>query len=249
VKHKDQVIIITGASKGIGFSIAESLAKEGAKVVICGRNIEMLRVSEKKLIEAGYDALGVQADVSKEEDTLKLAKETMDKFGKIDVLVNNAGIFPVKLFSDMTLADWQKVIGIDLNGTFLATKAVYDVMKKQKSGLIVNIASVAGRIGGYGFTHYSAAKGGVLAFTKALAREAAGLNIRVNAVCPGIIETDTAKVNFPSFSLKEQTRLTPMGRLGEEEDLIGVVSFLASDDSKFMTGQVIAVDGGYTMIG
>jgi 3-oxoacyl-[acyl-carrier protein] reductase len=122
------------------------------------------------------------------------------------------------------------------------------MMLKQKRGKIVNVTSVAGRIGGYGFTHYSAAKGGVIAFTKALARESASMNIQVNAVAPGIVETDTALQNFPAFSLKEQRKQTPAGRLAAVDDLYGAVSFLCSDESDFVVGQTISVDGGYTMI-
>lgn len=244
-KHQDKVIVITGSSRGIGRSIAEHLANEGAKIVVMGRNYETAKAAADAL---PTDSLAVRCDVSVEQDTLDMAKAVMDKYGRVDALINNAGIFPVKLFEEMTLEDWNAVMAIDLTGMFLATKAVYPILAAQKSGKIINIASIAGRVGGVGFTHYSAAKGGVIGFTKALARECARLNIQVNAIAPGIIETEMAKTNFPAFSLKEQTRATPAGRLGTVDDLHGVLSFLCSPESDFIVGQIIAVDGGYTMI-
>ncbi len=244
-KHQDKVIVITGSSRGIGRSIAEYLANEGAKIVVMGRNYDTAKAAADAL---PTDSLAVRCDVSIEQDTLDMAKAVMDKYGRADALINNAGIFPVKLFEEMTLEDWNAVMAIDLTGMFLATKAIYPIMAEQKSGKIINIASVSGRVGGVGFTHYSAAKGGVIGFTKALARECARMNIQVNAIAPGIIETEMARTNFPAFSLKEQTRATPAGRLGRVEDLHGILSFLCSPESNFIIGQVIAVDGGFTMI-
>ncbi len=246
-KHEGKVMVVTGSSRGIGLSIAQQLSDEGASVVVLGRNIDTAREACGTL--STRDSMAIRCDVSVEADTLAMAEAVMDRYGKVDALINNAGVFPVKLFEDMTLEDWNQVIGIDLTGTFLATKAIYPIMARQKRGKIINMASVAGRIGGFGLSHYSASKGGVIAFTKALARECARLNIQVNAVAPGIVETDTAKVNFPAISLKEQTRQTPAGRLGRVEDLTGVISFLCSHESDYIVGQVIAVDGGYTMMG
>ena len=243
--HQDKVIIITGSSRGIGYSIAENLSNEGAHIVIIGRNQETATAAAEKL---PTKSIAVRCDISSEADAIAMVETVMATFGKIDVLINNAGIFPVKTFSAMTLEDWKSVIDIDLTGTFIATHAVYKVMEKQKKGKIINVASIAGRVGGYGFTHYSAAKGGVIAFTKALAREAARLNIQVNAIAPGVIETDMAKSNFPKYALTEHTKNTPAGRLGTEEDLFGVISFLCSSGSDYIIGQTIAVDGGYTMI-
>ena len=246
-KHEGKVMVVTGSSRGIGLSIAQQLSDEGASVVVLGRNIDTAREACGTL--STRDSMAIRCDVSVEADTLAMAEAVIDRYGRVDALINNAGVFPVKLFEDMTLEDWNQVIGIDLTGTFLATKAIYPIMARQKRGKIINMASVAGRIGGFGLSHYSASKGGVIAFTKALARECARLNIQVNAVAPGIVETDTAKVNFPAISLKEQTRQTPAGRLGRVEDLTGVISFLCSPESDYIVGQVIAVDGGYTMMG
>jgi 3-oxoacyl-[acyl-carrier protein] reductase len=243
--HQDKVIIITGSSRGIGYSISEYLSNEGANIVVIGRYIETAQAAADKL---PTDSMAVQCDISSEADVKRMVDTVMEKYGKIDVLINNAGVFPVKTFSAMTFEDWRSVMTIDLDGTFIATHAVYKVLEKQKRGKIINIASVAGRIGGLGFTHYSAAKGGVIAFTKALAREAARLNIQVNAIAPGIVETDMAKSNFPQYALAEATKNTPAGRLGTEADLFGIISFLCSPGSDYIIGQTISVDGGYTMI-
>jgi 3-oxoacyl-[acyl-carrier protein] reductase len=245
--HDGKVIVITGSSRGIGLSVAQKLSEQGASIVIMGRNLDTAQAAIPTLATKDT-SMAVRCDVSVEADTLAMADAVFKKYGRVDALINNAGIFPVKLFADMTLEDWNEVMRIDLTGTFLATKAIYPIMAKQKRGKIINVASVAGRLGGFGFTHYSAAKGGVIAFTKALARECARLNIQVNAVAPGIVETEMAKTNFPEFSLKEQTRLTPAGRLGQVEDLAGILSFLCSSDSDFIVGQTVSVDGGYCMI-
>jgi NAD(P)-dependent dehydrogenase (short-subunit alcohol dehydrogenase family) len=244
-----QVIVVTGGSRGIGRTICASLAKAGAKVVInYASNAAAAGEVLTAITKDGGQAIAVQADVTSSADMDKMTAAVLERFGSIDVLINNAGIFPVKLFGDMSLEDWLKVINIDLTGTFLATKAVYGQMKKQGCGKIINMASVAGRVGGVGFVHYSSAKAGVIGFTRALAREAGPLGIQVNAVAPGIIETDTAKVVFPSFALKEYVKNVPLGRLSKEEDILGVILFLCSKESAYITGQVLAVDGGYTMV-
>lgn len=244
--HENQVIIVTGGAQGIGLKISQYLESLGATVVIADINLEAAKQAVEML--PGKNGLSIVCDVTSEEAMLTMAKTVVEKYGKIDVLVNNAGCFPVKLFSDMTEKEWRKVIDVDLNGTFLATKAVFKYMEKQKKGKIINMASISGRVGGWGFTHYSAAKAGVIGFTKALAREAGPLGIQVNAVAPGIIDTDTTKAVFPSYSLKEYVKNVPLGRLGQDEDIKGVVSFLCSDNSTYMTGQVLTIDGGYTMI-
>lgn len=244
-KHAGQVIIITGSARGIGYTMAEYLNGLGASVVIAD-------IDEGAAVAAASglsgDALALGCNITDEASVAAMVDGVMAKYGRIDVLINNAGIFPVKIFSAMTFKDWKAVIDIDLNGTFLVTHAVYAVMEEQKSGKIVNVASIAGRVGGFGFTHYSAAKGGVIAFTKALAREAAKLGIQVNALAPGVVVTDMAKSNFPQYALDEHIRVTPAGRLGKPEDLLGAVSFLSSPESDYVVGQVLTVDGGYTMI-
>lgn len=244
--HENQVIIVTGGAQGIGLKISQYLEGLGATVIIADINLEAAKQAVELL--PGKNGMAIACDVTSEEATLNMAKTVVERYGKIDALVNNAGCFPVKLFSDMTEKEWRKVIDIDLTGTFLATKAVYKYMEKAKKGKIINMASISGRVGGWGFTHYSAAKAGVIGFTKALAREAGPIGIQVNAVAPGIIDTETTKTVFPSYALKEYVKNVPLGRLGMDEDIKGVVSFLCSENSNYMTGQVLTVDGGYTMI-
>jgi len=244
--HESQVIIITGAAQGIGLKIAQYLSERGGIIVIADINEQAAKLAAENL--PNQLGLAVVCDVTSPESTLAMVSSVMEKFGRIDILINNAGYFPVKLFSDMTYAEWNKVIDINLNGTFLVSKAVYPVLVKQKRGKIINMASVSGRVGGVGFTHYSASKAAVIGLTKALAKEAGSLGITVNAIAPGVIETETTKNVFPGFALKEYTKSVPLGRLGTEADLQGVVSFLCSAGSDYMTGQVLTVDGGYTMI-
>jgi len=243
--HENQVIVITGAAQGIGLTIARYLNDRGATLVIADINEEAAKLA---ISDLANDSLAIHCDVTSEESTFAMAKVVLEKFGRIDVLINNAGYFPVNLFSDMSYAQWKKVIDINLNGTFLVCKAVYPSMVKQRRGKIINMASVSGRVGGVGFTHYSASKAAVIGLTKALAKEAGSLGITVNAIAPGVIETETTKNVFPGFALKEYTKSVPLGRLGTEADLQGVVSFLCSNGSDYMTGQVLTVDGGYTMI-
>ncbi|MGL6292369.1 SDR family NAD(P)-dependent oxidoreductase [Eubacterium aggregans] len=244
-KHAGQVIIITGSDRGIGYTMAEYLDGLGASVLIAD-------IDEGAAVAAASglsgDALALGCNIMDEASVAAMVDGVMAKYGRIDVLINNAGIFPAKIFSAMTFKDWKAVIDIDLNGTFLVTHAVYEVMEEQKSGKIVNVASIAGRVGGFGFTHYSAAKGGVIAFTKAMAWEAAKLGIQVNALAPGVVVTGMAKSNFPQYALDEHIRVTPAGRLGKPEDLLGAVSFLSSPESDYVVGQVLTVDGGDTMI-
>ncbi|PKM69539.1 MAG: hypothetical protein CVU94_03315 [Firmicutes bacterium HGW-Firmicutes-19] len=244
--HEHQVIVITGAAQGIGLTIARYLSERGAMVAIADINEEAAIKAVNDL--PNKNRLAIHCDVTSQESTLNMAKAVVEKFGRIDVLINNAGYFPVKLFSDMSVAEWNKVIDINLNGTFLVSKAVYPVMVKQRRGKIINMASVSGRVGGVGFTHYSASKAAVIGLTKALAKEAGSIGITVNAIAPGVIETETTKHVFPGFALKEYTKSVPLGRLGTEADLQGIVSFMCSSGSDYMTGQVLTVDGGYTMI-
>jgi NAD(P)-dependent dehydrogenase (short-subunit alcohol dehydrogenase family) len=244
--HENQVIVITGAAQGIGLTIAQYLSERGAVLAIADIN----EAAAIKAVEQlpNKNGIAISCDVTSQESTLNMVNTVIEKYGKIDVLINNAGYFPVKLFSDMSYAEWNKVIDINLNGTFLVSKAVYPIMVKQRRGKIINMASVSGRVGGVGFTHYSASKAAVIGLTKALAKEAGSLGITVNAIAPGVIETETTKNVFPGFALKEYTKSVPLGRLGTEADLQGVVSFLCSTGSDYMTGQVLTVDGGYTMI-
>ena len=240
-----QVAIVTGASRGIGRAIALALATEGASVVINYAN--SATAAEEVVAEignAGGSAIAFQADVSKPDQVDALLKAVMDKWGRVDVLVNNAGITRDTLLLRMKLEEWQQVIDLNLTGVFLSTKAVSKVMLKQKSGRIINITSVAGLMGNPGQANYSAAKAGVIGFTKTIAKELATRGITVNAVAPGFITTDMT-ANIKSDDI---LKFIPLGRYGQPEEVAGMVRFLAADSAAaYITGQVFNVDGGMVM--
>ncbi|NEP57446.1 MAG: 3-oxoacyl-[acyl-carrier-protein] reductase [Symploca sp. SIO2G7] len=242
---KDKVAIITGASRGIGRAIAFALAAEGAKVVVnYASSSEAAQQVVTKITEAGGDALALQADVSQEEQVSALLKSTIEKYGQIDVLVNNAGITRDNLLLRMKPADWQAVINLNLTGVFLCTKAVSKIMLKQRSGRIINIASVAGQMGNPGQANYSAAKAGVIGFTKTIAKELASRSITVNAVAPGFIATEMTK----ELDSEDILQHIPLARYGKPEEVAGMVKFLAADPAAaYITGQVFNVDGGMVM--
>ena len=244
-KLKDKVAIVTGASRGIGRAIALALAAEGAKVVVnYASSSEAAQQVVGAITDAGGNALAFQADVSQEEQVDALLKNTIEKYGRVDVLVNNAGITRDTLLLRMKAADWQAVINLNLTGVFLCTKAVSKLMLKQRSGRIINIASVAGQMGNPGQANYSAAKAGVIGFTKTVAKELASRGVTVNAVAPGFIATEMTK----ELNSEEILKYIPLARYGEPEEVAGMVSFLAADPAAaYITGQVFNVDGGMVM--
>ncbi len=241
-----QVAIVTGASRGIGRAIAIALATEGAKVVVnYASSVSAAEAVVAEITDKGGEAIAIHADVSHELQVDNLIKSAIEKWGRVDVLVNNAGITRDTLLLRMKLEDWQSVIDLNLTGVFLATRAVSKIMLKQKSGRIINIASVAGQMGNAGQGNYSAAKAGVIGFTKTVAKEMASRGITVNAVSPGFIATDmTAELKNTDEILK----FIPLGRYGQPEDIAGMVKFLAADPAAaYITGQVFNVDGGMVM--
>ncbi|BAZ44085.1 3-oxoacyl-[acyl-carrier protein] reductase [Chondrocystis sp. NIES-4102] len=242
---KDQVAIVTGASRGIGKAAALALANQGAKVVInYARSSEAAESIVQEISAAGGEAIARRADVSKSEEVDNLIKQTLDAFGRIDVLVNNAGITQDTLLLRMKLEQWQAVIDLNLTGVFLCTKAVSKIMLKQRSGRIINIASVAGQMGNPGQANYSAAKAGVIGFTKTVAKELANRGVTVNAVAPGFIETDMTH----DLKSDEIIKFIPLGRYGKPEEVAGTIRFLAADPAAaYITGQVFNVDGGMVM--
>jgi 3-oxoacyl-[acyl-carrier protein] reductase len=244
---KDQVAIVTGSAQGIGFSIAQALAKEGANIVISDINAELI-VKTAVEIKSKYnvETLSVAANVSVGADCEKLVAQTLDKFSKINILINNAGITRDNLVLRMSEQEWESVIDVNLKGVFNCTKAVSKVMIKARQGRIVNIASVVGLMGNAGQANYSASKGGVIALTKSCAREFASRNILVNAVAPGFIKTAMTDA-LSEEARKRLLEQIPLARLGYPEDVGKVVVFLCGEDSSYITGQVISVNGGMYM--
>ena len=243
----NKVALITGASRGIGKQIAITLAKNGFDISLNCRkeNDEVIKIKEE--IESyNVSCLIVEGDVSNFEDSERITKETIENFGKIDVLVNNAGITKDMLLLRMKEEDFKKVIDVNLCGTFNMSKNVSSYMMKARCGRIINLASVVGISGNAGQANYAASKAGIIGFTKSLAKELASRNILVNAVAPGFIRTDMTDV------LKDETKekildQIPLRREGTAEDVANVVKFLASSDSSYVTGQVINIDGGMLM--
>ena len=241
-----RVAMVTGGTRGIGLAIARLLADDGASVVVSGRDPGRLESAAKELEALGASVLAVAADAAKREDADRLVEAARERFGRIDVLVNNAGITRDQLLVRMKDDDWDTVMETNLRGVFLMTRAVGKVMMRQKSGRIVNISSAAGAMGNPGQVNYSAAKAGVIGLSKAAARELAHWNILVNAVAPGLIETDmTATISAEAREgLMQQV---PLKRIGTAREVAEVVRFLAGDGAGYITGQVIHVNGGLYM--
>ncbi len=247
-KLDDKVAIVTGAGRGIGRGIVEKLAAEGARVVVSDVAEGPARETAAAI---GGKALGLRADVTSKESVEALVKEVMDRFGRIDILVNNAGWDKVQPFLESNESDWEKVIAINLYGTLHCCKAVLPVMVSQGYGKVVNIGSDAGRVGSSGEAVYSAAKGGIIAFTRTLAREMARYKINVNCICPGPADTPLfAELGQDNPRLREALeKAIPFRRLARPEDIANAVAFLASDEAAYITGQTLSVSGGLTMAG
>jgi 2-hydroxycyclohexanecarboxyl-CoA dehydrogenase len=247
-KLDDKVTIVTGAGRGIGHGIVEKLAAEGAKVVVSDVDEESARETAGAI---GGESVGLRADVTSKESVEAMVGEVMDRFGRVDVLVNNAGWDKVEPFLKSNESDWERVIAINLYGTLHCCKAVLPVMVEQEYGKVVNIGSDAGRVGSSGEAVYSAAKGGIIAFTKTLAREMARYKINVNCICPGPADTPLfAEIGEENPKLKEALqKAIPFRRLALPQDLANAVTFLASDEAGYITGQTLSVSGGLTMAG
>ena len=242
-----KVALITGATRGIGKQIALTLAKEGYNIALNYRTEnEDLTKTIKEIEKMEVECLPIKGDISNFEECEYIVKQTIEQFEKIDVLVNNAGITKDMLLMRMKKEDFKQVIDVNLVGTFNMTKNVISYMLKAKSGRIINVSSVVGISGNAGQTNYSASKAGIIGFTKSLAKEVASRNILVNAVAPGFIQTDMT--NVLKEEVKEEiAKAIPLKRMGRPEDVANVVKFLASEDSSYITGQVINIDGGMLM--
>ena len=246
---KDKVAIITGAKSGIGFAAALRLAAEGAKVVVA--DVRATQEEAQEIVRRGGDALSVQVDVSSELQVSALISRTVAAYGRLDVLVNNAGVELAKKVTETSEAEWDRLMGVNLKGVFLCSKAAIPEMKRTGGGAIVNVASELGVVGGSEIAAYCASKGGVVQLTKAMAIDHAADGIRVNCVCPGPVSTPLLEAIVAASSDPEEERRrivdkTLLGRLGQPEEIANVVAFLASGESSYMTGSVVLVDGGWT---
>lgn len=243
---KDKTAIVTGSAQGIGKAIALALAKAGANVVVSDVNLEQAQQTAREVEALGTKSLAVKCNVADAAEVDALVKQAQEAFPAIDILVNNAGVTRDNLMMRMSEQDWDLVLSVNLKGAFLMTKAVSRVMMRQRSGRIINMASVIGVMGNAGQANYAASKGGLIALTKSTAKEFASRNVTCNAVAPGFIETAmTAKL---SDEVKQTyAKGIPLGRMGGPGDVAGAVLFLASDAAAYVTGQVLHVDGGLVM--
>jgi 3-oxoacyl-[acyl-carrier protein] reductase len=246
LKLKGRIALVTGAAQGIGKSIALLLARNGADMVVSDINLEKAEETAKEIESIGLKSIAIKVDVANLNDVEQMVAVILEKFGKIDILVNNAGITRDKLILRMTEEDWDVVLKVNLKGTFNCTKTVVRHMAKQRNGKIVSIASVVGEMGNAGQANYSASKAGVIGLTKTVAREFAQRGINVNAIAPGYIETPMTEI-LPEKVKEELKKLIPMERLGKPEDVAEAVLFLVSEESNYITGQVLNVNGGIYM--
>ena len=243
---KGKVAIVTGGAQGIGKSIATRLAQAGANLVIADVMEEVAKSTAQEISQKGNEAISIKVDVSSLSSVEEMVKKTLDKFGRIDILVNNAGITRDGLVMRMKEEDWDLVLDINLKGAFNCIKTVSPIMMKQKSGKIVNIASIVGIIGNIGQANYSASKAGLIALTKTCARELASRRINVNAVAPGFIQTSMTE-RLPLQVREKLSSQIPFGEIGKPEDVASAVLFLVSEEASYITGEVIRVDGGMAM--
>ena len=243
MRLKDKVALITGSAQGIGKSIAQAMAAQGAKIVISDVNLELAETTAK---EFSPDTLALKLNVADNNEVEAVVKQIVDKLGHLDIVVNNAGITKDGLMIRMKKEDWDAVININLSGVFNVAKAAAIVMMKQRSGKIINISSIVGQMGNFGQANYSASKAGVIGLTKTAAKELASRGVTVNAIAPGFIKTAMTD-KIPDDIKQKMLEQIPLGKLGLPEDIAKAAVFLASGDADYITGQVIAVNGGMYM--
>lgn len=247
MRFKGKVAVVTGGGSGIGRAIALALTREGANVAIWDINYEQAVEVAKQVKSSGQDALALNVNVAVGRDVEEAAQKVLTTWGRIDILVNNAGICTVASIENISESDWEKVLSVNLKGTFLCSRAVMGVMKRQRAGKIINFGSVAGKVGGIAVgAHYSASKAGVMCLTKSLARELAPYTVNVNGIAPGVIETEMTR-NITGGNWENYLATIPIGRIGNVDDVAKVAVFLASDDASYLTGEIIDVNGGQFM--
>ena len=243
---ENKIAVVTGSARGLGQAIAIKLASAGASIALCDLKLDWLTESEELVKKIGVDVKSYSVNVADNNSVIDGIKKIESDFGKIDILVNNAGITKDGLLMRMSEDDWDQVLDVNLKGVFLCTKAVMRGMSKRREGSIVNIASVIGLMGNAGQANYAASKGGVISFSKTVAKELASRNVRCNAIAPGFIRT--AMTDALDLEIQEKMKeLIPLGRFGEPEDVANVVLFLASNSSSYVTGQVLSTCGGMVM--
>jgi 2-hydroxycyclohexanecarboxyl-CoA dehydrogenase len=250
MRLKDKIAIVTGGGQGIGKAIACCLSKEGAMVVVADKNEETAKNTAQEIVATGGKAIAIQVDVTKSKEVARVFQRVLSKYSKIDILVNNAGYNKLQPFVDNTEDFWDMMIAVNLKSAIICSRVVLDNMLDRKYGKIINISSDSGLIGSSGCVVYSAAKGGIISFTKALAREVAEYNIHVNCVAPGPTQTplwDRFVREKPEI-LDDVRKATPQKRVGKPEDIASAILFLASDEAKWMVGQTLSVSGGFVMI-
>lgn len=246
VRLEGKTAVITGAANGIGWAIAETFAREGAKLVLADVRGEELERVAASLREQGHDAVGMSVNVTSREQVERLMQETVRMHGRIDIVVNNAGILADAQLVKMTEEQWDRVIEVNLKGVFLVGQAAARIMKEQGGGVILNASSVVGLYGNFGQTNYAAAKWGVIGMTKTWAKELGKYGVRVNAVAPGMIATAMTE-QMPAHVLERMKQKAVLGRMGTPEEVANGYLFLASDEASFITGAVLSIDGGMTI--
>jgi len=251
MRLKDRVAIVTGAARGIGNAVVRGLAHEGAKVILSYyEHADVAEATIREIEAGGGEAAAIYTDVTDSAQVERMVQSTVEHFGRVDILVNNAGIYPRKTWHEITEAEWDAVLNVNLKGCFLCAKAVYPFMKRQGYGRIINVSSVTFWGGAEGLAHYVAAKGGIIGFTRTIARESSQDGITINAITPGAIQTETELEMFPDRQEEFAQTFAAMQSIPRRlvsKDMVGICVFLASEDSAAITGQTINVDGGWMM--